>query len=56
MRLNKQADKIKIHFHLGIQKSFFFKMTEWLQSKWSERFHSIMKEPQTTACGCDNLG
>lgn len=26
-------------------------MTEWLQSKWSERFHSIMKEPQTTACG-----
>lgn len=26
-------------------------MTEWLQSKWSERFHSIMKEPQTSACG-----
>ena len=21
-------------------------MTEWLQSKWSERFDSIMKEPQ----------
>lgn len=28
-----------------------FKMTEWLQSKLSERFHSIMKEPQTPACG-----
>jgi hypothetical protein len=26
-------------------------MTEWLQSKLSEQLHSIMKEPQTTACG-----
>ena len=26
-------------------------MTERLQSKSSERFHSIVKEPQTTACG-----
>jgi hypothetical protein len=26
-------------------------VTEWLHSKSSERFHLIMKEPQTTACG-----
>jgi hypothetical protein len=26
-------------------------MTEWLQSKLSEQLHSIMKEPQMTACG-----
>jgi hypothetical protein len=29
----------------------FKEMIEWLQSKLSERFHSIMKKPQTTACG-----
>jgi hypothetical protein len=50
--LNRQADKFDRQiFSMGFKSPSISRMTEWLQSKLSEQLHSIMKEPQTTACG-----
>jgi hypothetical protein len=50
--MNRQADKFEGQiFSNGFKSPSFLRMTEWLQSKLSEQLHSIMKEPQTTACG-----
>lgn len=35
----------------GFRSPSILRMTAWLRSKLSERFHSIIKEPQTSACG-----
>jgi hypothetical protein len=50
--LNRQADKFDGQiFSMGFKSTSILRMIEWSQSKLSEQLHSIMEEPQTTACG-----